>query len=97
MANLPREIFVKTEKQKALFDRVYKIAKRKRWTEEHKEQWAIMIVSDIKTDEEFEKINKLLDTGVKKTEDISFYAFNLLYKRQHPDYVKAYMPNVWAL
>lgn len=98
MGDLPKELFVKTEKEKALFERVYKIAKRKRsWTDLFKEQWAISVVSDIKTDEEFEKINKLLDTGTTKTDVISTYAFNLKYKRQHPEYVKQYMPDIWAL
>jgi hypothetical protein len=97
MGNLPKELFVRTEKDKALFERVYKIAKRKKWTDEHKEQWSIMVVSDIQTDEEFEKINKLLDTGIKDTSKISFYAFNLKYKRQYPSYVKKYMPDIWVL
>ena len=97
MANLPKELFVKTKKQKELFEKLYKIAKRKHWTDLHKEQWSISVVSDIKTDEEFDKINKLLATGTRKTEDISFLAFNLKYKRQHPEYVKKHMPEIYNL
>lgn len=89
MGNFLKEEFIKSEHQKEMFNRLYKIAqKKKKWTELFKEQWAIGIVTYLKTEEDFQKIFTLLDNGVKNDSIIQHSAFLISYKRQHPAYAK---------
>lgn len=88
MGNFEKNDFIKTKHQKEMFEKLYKIAAKKRWTKLFKEQWAIGIVTYLKSDDDFNKIFELLNNGEKDVGIIQQTAFLISYKRQHPSYVK---------
>lgn len=88
MGDFLKEEFIKTKHQKEMFNRLYKIAQKKKWTELFKEQWSIGVVTYLKAEEDFKKIFEMLDKGIKNTSIIQHTAFLISYKRQHPSYVK---------
>ena len=85
MGDLPKELFIKNKQQKDLFNRLYNMIKDEAWTDTLKEQWPISMVSELETDEEFRKINKLLDMGLK-SERVDSKILYLSFKRRIPKY-----------
>lgn len=88
MGDLPIDKFIKTEKQKELYEKLKNFVKRKRWTEHFKEQWAISVVSWLETEDELKIIFDMLKSNDVNDSQINQTAFKLAYKRQHPTYAK---------
>jgi hypothetical protein len=85
MADLQRKIIIQTEEQQGLYDKLHKFVARKKWTNQHKEQWCLQIISYLKQLEDYKRIDSLIKNK-SKTEDITFVAFNLEYKRRFPNF-----------
>ena len=86
MGDIPRDRFLKTQALRDLYERLYDVIKDEDCTESWKEQWRLGIISDIETDEEIRIINKLIDMGIKDSENLASKALYLYFIRKNPRY-----------
>lgn len=85
MGDIPRDMYLQTKQQRDLYERLSKLIDEE-WTDSWKEQWRLGIISDLETDEEFAKVNKLLDMGITDPENLSSKTLRLYFTRKNPKY-----------
>ena len=83
---IPKDLYLQTQQQRDMYERLYELIKDKDWTEYWQEQWRLGIISDLEADEDFEKLNKLLDMGLTDTGNLSSKVLHMYFTRRNPRY-----------